>query len=79
MMLNRITIASDKLPALVFRTLMTHEPAAGWAFSIWGLVYLGFLAYAVFARNRHRLAGSPMKCFVPEAADRARFLDFPRA
>ncbi|GAY12119.1 tryptophan-rich sensory protein [Pseudonocardia sp. N23] len=23
--------------------------AAGWAFSIWGLVYLGFLAYAVFA------------------------------
>ncbi|GEL22641.1 hypothetical protein PSU4_15950 [Pseudonocardia sulfidoxydans NBRC 16205] len=23
--------------------------AAGWAFSIWGLIYLGFLAYAVFA------------------------------
>lgn len=38
--------------------------AAGWAFSIWGLIYVGFLAYAVFqllpgqrSREVHRLTG----------------------
>lgn len=32
-------------------------------------------AYAIFARNRHRFAGSSGPCFVPGVAERERFLD----
>lgn len=48
----------------VARRYDTPLLAAGWAFSIWGLIYLGFLAYAVFAllpgqrgRGIHRRCG----------------------
>ncbi|MBW0103360.1 hypothetical protein [Pseudonocardia sp. KRD291] len=48
----------------VARQYDTPLLAAGWAFSIWGLIYLGFLAYAVFAllpaqrgREIHRRCG----------------------
>ncbi len=48
----------------VARQYDTPLLAAGWAFSIWGVIYLGFLAYAVFAllptqrgREIHRRCG----------------------
>ena len=34
-------------------------------------------AYALVARNRHRLAGSADGCLLPTPAQRARFLDLP--
>ncbi|MDN5917230.1 MAG: hypothetical protein L0I76_19360 [Pseudonocardia sp.] len=48
----------------VARRYDTPLLSAGWAFSIWGVIYLGFLAYAVFAllpaqrgREIHRRCG----------------------
>ncbi|MEO6954197.1 MAG: hypothetical protein ABI321_20505 [Polyangia bacterium] len=53
--LNYIPIASGNTPATVSRA---HEPmlaAAGWAFAIWGLLFVAQIAYAVYqALPSHR-------------------------
>lgn len=59
-----VSAAGGQYVGAVARRYDSPLLAAGWAFSIWGLIYLGFLAYAVFAllpgqrgREIHRRTG----------------------